>query len=207
MHEFLFIYLFACLNFLTKTLKINALSGKTLQFDGIDGSRIKDATLRRHMKNFLSKPITMKFTTSSSKTPTYFKAIVKTSKGERLRGYWRQNKESGTFDRSKLLEMSYEEALKRKGGTPVECEVQLPPIKGHKPFVVYSIVLGRGSSSATACAIKSIGSVALLPKGREGKNYPLGKSLITFPLKGGIVDSGWAKGRTIFRSGRTMGKL
>lgn len=167
--------------------------------------------MKRHLQKFLSKPLTFKL--SNSQAPqrggNAYWAMAKTASGIKLRGYWKRGGDSETLKSREMLEITYDEALRRRGsaGSQVDFEVQLPPLKGFLPSVVYSVVLGTGSQSQDASVSKTISIVKIHPKGLQAKGFILGKTHVCTPMRSGIVDPGWAKGRTIFRQGRSVGHV
>lgn len=58
---------------------------------------------------------------------------------------------------------------------------------------------------------RGAGSVLVLPEGRSDEEEVLtlnaGKAHVSLPMKSGIVDPAWAKGRLIFRKGRPTGPV
>jgi len=53
------------------------------------------------------------------------------------------------------------------------------------------------------------GTVRILPEGHgnsdDVKTLSIGKAFVTLPMRSGIVDPGWARGRLVFRKGRSTG--
>jgi hypothetical protein len=149
---------------------------------------------------------------SSSTTPNAntYRALVKTPDGIKLRGFWRRasSSESTTTSRD-WLELSYDDALRKRQsvGSNVEFEIQLPPFKGYSPSIVYSILLGMGSSNREASIVKSMALVKIHPKGIDAKGFVVGKTTIGHPMKAGIIDPSWCKGKIIFRTGRSVGQV
>jgi len=196
------------------TIDMTVASGKTYQISPLKNldEKVREAKLRRHLKKYLGeKPISFRLLNKKAKKSegTAFRAIVKTVEGDKLRGSWQKVDNKGYLGNEDLLTLSYDEALRRRGtsGTAVNFEVQLPPIGGHCPSVVYSLVLGTGSSLREATVCKSPSVVKIHPKGLEGKGFKVGSTFVSSPLKAGVVDASWAKGRTIFRSGHSIGKV
>lgn len=196
------------------TIDMTVAAGATYQINPLKNlnEKVREAKLRRHLKKYLGeKPISFRLLNKRAKKleETAFRAIVKTAEGDKLRGFWRKVEYKEYLESKDLLTLSYDEALRRRGtsGTTVNFEVQLPPIGGHCPSVVYSLVLGTGSSVREATVCKSPSVVKIHPKGLEGKGFKVGSTFISSPSKAGVVDASWAKGRTIFRSGQSIGKV
>lgn len=195
------------------TSDMNAANGNVFQLDaftqGLD--QVKDAALKRHLQKFLSKPLTFKLSNAKAtkRGGNTYRAMAKTASGIKLRGYWTRGAETETLKSREILDISYDEAMRRRGqaGSQVDFEVQLPPLKGFLPSVVYSVVLGTGGQSQDTSVSKTISLVKIHPKGLEAKGFNLGKTHVCTPMRAGIVDPGWAKGRTIFRQGRSVGHV
>lgn len=194
------------------TADMNTASGNVFQIDCIRHlDKVRDKALRRHLTSFLQKPISFKLTNNQApkRGGNTYRAVVKTSAGEKLRGYWKRGPDQESLRPRDLLELSYDEALRRRGtvGTHVDFEVQLPPLKGFLPSVVYSVVLGTGNSNREASVVKSVGIVKIFPKGLEGKGFNMGRTHVGVPMRSGLVDPSWAKGKKIFRKGRSIGQV
>ena len=57
---------------------------------------------------------------------------------------------------------------------------------------------------------RGAGNVRVLPDGHsdgEVRTLDAGKTHVSLPMKSGIVDPGWAKGRLVFRKGRSTGTV
>lgn len=196
------------------TIDMTVAAGSTYQINGLKNldTKVREANLRRHLQKYLGKkPLSFKCLNKRAKNreDNAFRAIVKTAEGDKLRGFWKRVEYKEYLGSKELLTLSYDEALRRRGtsGTTVDFEVQLPPIGGRCPSVVYSLVLGTGSSLREATVCKSPSVVKIHPKGLEGKGFKVGSTYISSPQKSGVVDSSWARGRTIFRSGQSIGKV
>lgn len=175
-----------------------------------DFSRIEDASLRRHVESFFQQPVVMKL--SPRKGKRGLRAMGQSSSGKRLRGFWRQAGgialTSGDF-----LSASYDDAVRTRLSM-LEFEVQLPPVNKKSkqlPSVIYSVAVEPGSMNAKAIVPRGAGVVRLLPNGHSPQNKEhiihLGKAHVSLPMKAGIVDPSWAKGRAVFRKGRSIGML
>lgn len=193
------------------TSDMNAANGNVFQVDSFNHGleKIKDSALKKHLQKYLSKPLS--FQLSNVQAPkrggNTYRAVAKTASGTKLRGYWKRGPDTETLKSRDMMEVTYDEALRRRGnaGSQVDFEVQLPPLKGFLPSVIYSVVLGTGAQSNEASVSKTIGLVKIHPKGLEAKGFNLGKTHVCTPMRAGIVDPSWAKGRTIYRQGRSVG--
>jgi len=173
-----------------------------------DFSGIKDAQLRRHIESFFKQPVLMKL--SPRKGKYGLRAMGVGPAGKKLRGFWRQT--GGTaLKAGDFLTASYDDAVRTRLST-LEFEVQLPPVnKKNKglPSVVYSVAVEPGAMNAKAIVPRGAGRVRILPNGHgsndKDESLELGKAHISIPMRAGIVDPGWAKGRAVFRKGRPAG--
>lgn len=189
------------------TREMFLMKDKEWELQPVDFSSIKNLKLRRHCQKFLNRPVQMKL--SARKGKYGLRAQGQLQSGKRLRGFWRQsipNTKAKDF-----LKLSYDEAVRQRL-TSVEFEVQLPPAdKKSKrlPTVIYSIVVEPGSMNPKAMVPRGAGTVRILPEGHgdgeEVNTLTVGKAFVTMPMRCGIVDPGWAKGRLVFRKGRSTG--
>lgn len=190
------------------TREMFLMKDKTWELQPVDFSCINDLKLRRHCQKFLSYPVQMKL--SNRKGKFGLRAQGQLKSGKRLRGFWRQSTPGPKGD--DFLKLSYDEALKQRL-TTIEFEVQLPPTdkKSRKlPSVIYSIVVEGGAMNPKAIVPRGAGNVRVLPEGHnegEVRTLNAGKAQVSLPMKSGIVDPGWAKGRLIFRKGRSTGTI
>lgn len=175
-----------------------------------DFNGIKDSALRQHVQSFFKKPLTLKLSTRKGKYG--LRAMGKLSSGKKLRAFWRQSVGAG-LQNGDFLSVSYDDAVRTRLST-LEFEVQLPPLnkKSKKlPSVIYSIAVEPGTMNAKAIVPRGAGSVKILPRGHttQGKDETLfvGKAHVSLPMKAGLVDPGWAKGRAVFRRGRSSGMV
>lgn len=194
------------------TSEMNAGVGNTFQIDCVKGlDKVRDAKLRKHLSTFLDKPLTFKLTNNQAtkRGGNTYRAIVKTQSGDALRGYWKRGKSTETLRAKEMMDLSYDECVRRKNtqGSVVDFEVQLPPLKGYLPSIVYNVVLGKGTASMDSSICRSSGMVKIHPKGIESKGFKLGTTHICNPMRAGIVDHAWCKGKTIFRRGRSVGQV
>eukprot|EP00525_Craspedostauros_australis_P005717 CAMPEP_0198128204 /NCGR_PEP_ID=MMETSP1442-20131203/48802_1 /TAXON_ID= /ORGANISM="Craspedostauros australis, Strain CCMP3328" /LENGTH=115 /DNA_ID=CAMNT_0043788315 /DNA_START=36 /DNA_END=383 /DNA_ORIENTATION=- len=115
--------------------------------------------------------------------------------------------------------MSYDEAVRTRLPA-LEFEVQLPPIagaarKGKKklPSVICSVIVEQGAINKKAMIPRGSGKVSVLPTGRSAseavdmQTIQAGRTHVTIPMKAGLVDPSWARGRSIFRRGRPTGSV
>jgi hypothetical protein len=126
-----------------------------------------------------------------------------------------------------FLKASYDDACRTRLFT-VEFELQLPPVSKKEkhilPSIVYQVSLEPGSMNPKALVPRSAGRVYVYPTGRRtttittssgtttsnniSDKVEVGKAYISAaPMKPGIVDPSWAKGRPIFRKGRNSGLM
>jgi hypothetical protein len=174
-----------------------------------DFKAIKDGKLRRHLQTYMNEPIKLKL--SRRKGKYGLRAMGQLSSGKKLRAYWRQAAQNTQLKASDFLDVSYDEAVKSRLSM-LEFEVQLPPVdkKSKKlPSVIYSVPFEPGTMNAKAIVPRGAGTVKVLPVGREADGVTptlnVGKGHVSLPMRAGIVDSGWARGRAIFRKGRPTG--
>jgi hypothetical protein len=180
---------------------------KQWEIQPADFSPVKNRTLRRHCVRYLNKPVRMKL---SGKRGKYgLKAQGTLPNGKRLRAFWREA--PPTSEGIDFLKNKYDDAVRRRL-TTIEFEVQLPPTdKKSKvlPSVIYSVAVEAGSMNPKIMVPRGSGSVRILPKGHvdggKALSLEVGKAFVTVPMRNGVVDHGWARGRTIFRKGRTVG--
>lgn len=191
------------------TREMFLMKDKTWELQPVDFSCINDLKLRRHCQKFLSHPIQMKL--SNRKGKFGLRAQGQLKSGKRLRGFWRQSTLAAKGE--DFLKLTYDEAVKQRL-TTIEFEVQLPPTdkKSRKlPTVIYSIVVEGGAMNPKAIVPRGAGNVRVLPGGHsdeeEVDTINAGKAHVSLPMKSGIVDPGWAKGRLIFRKGRPTGTV
>jgi len=191
------------------TREMFLMKDKTWELQPVDFSCIKSLKLRRHCQKFLSHPVQMKL--SNRKGKFGLRAQGQLQSGKRLRGFWRQSTPGAKGE--DFLKLSYDEAVKQRL-TTIEFEVQLPPTdkKSRKlPTVIYSIVVEAGSMNPKAIVPRGAGNVRVLPEGHSEEEevdiLNAGKAHVSLPMKSGIVDPGWAKGRLVFRKGRPTGPV
>lgn len=173
-----------------------------------DFSGIKDVRLRRHIESFFKQPVVMKL--SPRKGRFGLRAMGMAPSGKKLRGFWRQT--GGTaLKTGDFLTASYDDAVRTRLST-LEFEVQLPPVSKKSkalPSVIYSVAVEPGSMNAKAIVPRGAGRVRILPNGHgpndKDESLQLGKGHVSIPMRAGIVDPSWAKGRAVFRKGRSLG--
>jgi hypothetical protein len=134
---------------------------------------------------------------------------------------------SGTAARvlSDYTTTSYDDAC-RKRLFHVEFEVVLPSLKTkaksktrhqrqlQQVSVLYRVAMESGSMNPKAMVPRGLGTVSIRCKSTADDNdtttttttIPAGRTLVgVVPMKPGLVDSAWAKGRAVFRRGRSCG--
>ncbi|VEU42914.1 unnamed protein product [Pseudo-nitzschia multistriata] len=191
------------------TREMFLMKDKTWELQPVDFSGIRNLKLRRHCEKFLNHPIKMKLSNRQGKFG--LRAQGQLQSGKRLRGFWRQSTSKPSTE--ELSKLSYDEAVKRRL-TTIEFEVQLPPTgkKSRKlPSVIYSVAVEPASMNPKAMIPRGAGTVRVLPEGHSDDvdvvALNAGKAFVSQPMKSGIVDPGWAKGRLIFRKGRPTGSV
>jgi hypothetical protein len=173
---------------------------------------ITDKDLRKHVQQFIAKPALIKGTGVAVRTASNvgYKAVAKTAQNKKLRAVWKQGTVTNRVTSRDLLSVSYDDAIRRRtGATHVQWELILPPVPGSRtlPSVVYTVPIQLGSVNPEAVVVSSEGSVVLYPNGSKDKanKIELGTVSVTMAMKAGLVDPSWARGRTIFRKGRSVG--
>ena len=191
------------------TREMLLMKDKTWELQPVDFSCINDLKLRRHCQKFLSHPVQIKL--SNRKGKFGLRAQGQLKSGKRLRAFWRQSTPISKGEN--FLKLRYDEAVRQRL-TNIEFEVQLPPTDKRSrklPTVIYSVVVEGGAMNPKAIVPRGSGSVRVLPEGHsdEEEDYTLnaGKAHVSLPMKSGIVDPAWAKGRLVFRKGRPTGAV
>jgi hypothetical protein len=186
------------------------MKDKQWELQPADFSTVKDWKLRRHCEKFLGKPVKMKLSSRAGKYG--LRAMGETQSGQRLRGFWRQK--IGTQGKgSDFLKIKYDDAVKQRL-TTIEFEVQLPPTDKRSkvlPAVIYSVAVEAGAMNQKVMVPRGAGSVRILPDGHgdgdEVRTLEVGKAMVSLPMRSGIVDPSWARGRIVFRKGRPTGQI
>lgn len=195
------------------TQEMLMMKNQEWQLNPIDFSKVPNAKLKKHLKSLVGKPTRIKVTNLPLKRGLGYRAMAKTSSGRKLRAAWRAGTRRNEVKSKDLVHESYEEAVRRRNGAAhVNIELMLPPVsKGSKdlPSLVYDIVVERGSVNPEAIITRNKGKVTLYPKGYKNKQdkIDVGFAQASMPMKAGIVDPAWARGRTIFRKGRSVGQV
>jgi len=173
-------------------------------------ANLPDAKLRRHLESFLQKPITLKLSTRKGKYG--LRAVGHLPSGRRLRGFWRQSVGPLALNGDSFLSTAYDDAVRSRLSV-MEFEVQLPPQDKKSqalPSVIFSVPVEPGSMNAKAIIPRGAVNVRVLPKGRvsddsSAQHVELGKGHVHLPMRAGLVDAAWARGRSVFRKGRING--
>lgn len=179
-----------------------------------DVSGIPDKTLREHVGNLLkNKKVLFKPETKPLKGGK-FRAMGLTADGKKIRGKWSGGARSAGTDvtSSQFLELDYDSALRtREGAAIVNFSLVLPPVKGSKdcPMIEFSVPMKMGTLNPEALTVRGKSTVTFYPTDDKEKadGTLLGKSTVGLPMRSGIVDPNWAKGRQFFRQGRSVGQL
>lgn len=177
----------------------------------VDFRAVEDPRLRRHLEGFFNKPLTLKLSTRKGKYG--LRAVGQLHSGKRLRAFWRQAADSSQVKVNDFLLAKYDDAIRSRLST-IEFEVQLPPAdKKSKalPSVIFSIPVEPGTMNAKAIIPRGAVNVRVLPEGHgAGDVDPIldaGNARVSLPMRAGLVDASWAKGRSIFRKGRINGVI
>lgn len=177
----------------------------------VDFSAVKNAKLRHHLESFFKKPITLKLSTRKGKYG--LRAVGQLQSGKRLRAFWRQAGVSSQLKVDDFLSANYDDAIRTRLSM-IEFELQLPPSEKKSkslPSVIFSVPVEPGSMNAKAIIPRGAVNVRVLPEGhqKDDANVPLhvGKAHVCLPMRAGLVDSSWARGRSIFRKGRLNGSV
>jgi hypothetical protein len=194
------------------TREMSLMQELTWEIQPIDFQNIKDGQLRRYLKSYLKDPVKLKL--SRRKGKFGLRAIGQAGSDKKLRAYWRQAGGSSMKTMSsEYLKASYDDAIKSRLSM-LEFEVQLPPRGKNSGIVslVYTCGFEPGTMNSKSIVPRGAASVQVLPEGRaaEGRVVQIiqaGKAHIGIPARGGLVDPGWARGRSIFRFGRTTGTV
>ena len=198
---------------------------------------ISNPVVRNHIQKYINtnQPIDVRLLKKRGKFG--LRAVGRTANGKTLRAFWRQSIAAppgppssssnavGSSPPSRgidFLKASYDDACRTRLFT-VEFELQLPPVSKKEkhilPSIIYQVSLEPGSMNPKALVPRSAGRVYIYPNGRTtttttgpGKSQfekiEVGKAYISAaPMKPGIVDPSWAKGRPIFRKGRNSGLM
>ena len=176
----------------------------------VDFSSIKDGKLRNHLRGFFKDPIRLKL--SKRKGKHGLLAMAQMGSGKRLRAYWRQAGGGSRIPSSELVNVDYDQAVKSRLST-LDFEIQVPPL-GKKskqvPSVIVSVPIEPGTMNGKAIVPRGAGSVQVLPIGHVEGSTPkleVGRAHVGLPMKAGLVDPSWARGRAIFRKGRPTGMV
>lgn len=193
------------------TQEMIMMKNQEWQLDPIDFSRISNVRLRAHLKSILFKPTRIKVTNLPLKKGLGYRAMGKTANGRKLRAAWRAGK-AKELRSKEIANEKYDDAVRRRqGASHINIELMLPPMKGSKdlPSLVYDVVVERGTVNPEAIVARSEGAVTLYPRGYKHKEdkMEVGNARACMPMKAGLVDPSWARGRTIFRRGRSTGQV
>lgn len=173
--------------------------------------KIQNKALRQHVQQFCRQPCRIKTTGLGLKSGQGYKAVAKTGEGKKLRASWRRGSVKDRLKPQDYLECNYEEVIRRRNGAShVDLELILPPLAGSKELVslVYTVPVQMGSTNPEAVVAAAPSSVKLYPSKKSKENsVDLGTAHAKVPMRAGLVDPSWARGRTIFRPGRSVGTL
>lgn len=176
-------------------------------------SHIRDPALRRHVQKYVGGQQCVDLRLLKKRGPFGLRAVGRTNAGKKLRAFWRPAvvENRGGID---FLQASYDDACRARLFT-VEFELQLPPMspkhsKNALPSLVYQVSVEPGSMNPKALVPRSAARVFLYPpkEGGRKERIALGTAYVSAaPIKPGLVDPSWAKGRPIFRRGRNSGLM
>jgi hypothetical protein len=194
------------------TQEMIMMKNQEWQLDPIDFSKVPNGKLKRHLKGLVGKPTRVKVTNLPLKKGLGYRAMGKTTNGRKLRAAWRAGTRRNEIKNKDIVHEPYDEAVRRRqGASHVNIELLLPPIKGSKelPSLVYDVVVERGAVNPEAIITRNKGKVTIYPRGYKNKSdkIEVGDAQVSMPLKSGIVDPAWARGRIIFRKGRAVGQV
>ena len=203
----------AKLNDSALTKEMIRMEEKTWRLEAPDVNRVKNGRLRSHLRKYMPSEILLK--TKPGKLPSTFRALAKTQDGQKLRAVWKRHSDVvPSLKAEDVLRLPYEEVARRKtNAVLVDFEIQLPPLRersGKKatlPALVYTMLVERGKMNPEAVIVKDKASVKLHPQGIKKKGAVIDQAFVTSPMKAGVMDPMWARGRTFFRKGRSVGKL
>jgi hypothetical protein len=194
------------------TQEMIKMKNQEWQLDPIDFTKIADKKLRKHLQTILGKPTRIKVTNLPLKKGLGYRAMGKTANGKKLRAAWRAGTRRNEIRSKDIVNEPFDDAVRRRqGASHINIELMLPSVKGSKdlPSLVYDVVVEMGSVNPEAVVARSKGTATLYPKGYKHKEYKVdvGTARACMPMKAGLVDPAWARGRTIFRKGRSVGQL
>jgi hypothetical protein len=172
--------------------------------------RIRDPALRRHVQKYVGGKQSVDLRLLKKRGPFGLRAVGRTNAGTKLRAFWRPAvvENRGGID---FLQASYNDACRSRLFT-VEFELQLPPLsvkqKSALPSLIYQVSVEPGSMNPKALVPRSAARVFLYPPGGRKERIALGSAYVSAaPVKPGLIDPSWAKGRPIFRRGRNSGLM
>jgi hypothetical protein len=187
--------------------------------------KIRNASIRRHIQKYIgNQAIDIRLQKKRGKYGLC--ALGRTDRGKMLRAFWRQSVATNaplsttttTTRGIDFLKASYDDACRSRLFT-VEFEIQLPSLttKHAKngapekvfPSIVYQVSLEPGSMNPKALVPRSAGRVFVYPtRNKINERIEVGKAYVSSaPIKPGMVDPSWAKGKPIFRKGRNSGLM
>eukprot|EP00980_Cylindrotheca_fusiformis_P013523 scaffold3450_cov114-Cylindrotheca_fusiformis.AAC.28 len=179
------------------------------ELQNVDFRNVENVRLRHHLETIFNQPVTLKLSTRKGKYG--LRAIGQLQSGKRLRAFWRQSAGTTQLKVNDFLSAKYDDAVQSRLSM-IEFEVQLPPSSKKSkvlPSVVFSIPVEPGTMNAKAVVPRGGICVSVLPEGHgSGVAEPVlkaGKAHVSLPMRAGLVDVGWAKGRSVFRKGRING--
>lgn len=177
----------------------------------VDFKKIKNAKMRRHLESFFNEPVKLKL--SARKGKYGLRAVGQLQSGKRLRAFWRQKGGAPRLKTSDFLSVDYDDAVRTRLSV-VEFEVQLPPADRKSktlPSVIFTVAVEPGTMNAKAIIPRGTGTVRVLPDGHgmgeKASTLEAGKAYVSLPMRAGLVDPSWARGRSVFRKGRFTGTV
>lgn len=193
---------------LSRLMTMAQASKWEIQSLALDEDAVDEKT-RFHILKYLGKPFNMKLYQKSGKLGLV--ATAELQSGKKLRALWREGSIENQRESVDLLKASYDEAVESRMAA-MEFEVLLPSRRknGKKalPSVVLQVPIETGSLNTQVVVSRGSGTVRVNPQGRDGPSFFAGICMVgSAPCKPGIIDPNWARGRTVFRKGRSAGLL
>mmetsp|Transcript_3708 Transcript_3708/g.5449 ORF Transcript_3708/g.5449 Transcript_3708/m.5449 type:complete len:246 (+) Transcript_3708:71-808(+) len=196
------------------TQELHSVQKYDWQIDSFDLSSIEDTKLRTHISKILKdKPVLFRPQSQSVKAGG-FRAVALTGEGKKLRGLWSGGTigDDPTVSGDAYTEVDYDTAVRCRGEAHLASfSLLLPPAEGRKERATleYTVPMGMGNLNPEAVIVRGPAQVKLYPDGNRitGKGIKVGTAKIGFPMRPGLVDPAWAKGRQFFRRGRSVGQV
>ena len=174
--------------------------------------------LTRHLHKHLDQPLKLQL--EQRKGGIGYRAFGVLPNGKRLRGSWRRGEAPQKLLNSDFLTVSYDEAV-RSRLLFLEIEMALPRLSKRQqqqqaskarrpPRVLYQLAVEGGVMIPKAVLPRGDAAVQVLYSDAKDSTEPLAPptaAKLGLRMKPGLVDPGWARGRTILRKGRSAGVI